>query len=92
MPKTEPIISGLADRDSRINEAIATFRALQSQYEACLHIKNPLESPVARAVANSYYIFSSTFSRRLREITKSIKLAHIQEQRITKEKEESLAT
>jgi len=76
MPKAEPIILGLANRDSHIDEAIAVFRALQSQYEASLHTENPLESPIAKVVANSYYIVPSTFSRRLREVTKLLKLAH----------------
>jgi len=77
MSKTEPIISDLADRDSRINKVIAAFRTLQSQYKICLYIDNLLKLVVTRIVAVFYYIFSSIFSRRLRVITKSIKLAHI---------------
>ncbi len=92
MPKAEPIIPGLADRDSRIEDAIVTFRTLHSQYEASLHTKNPFEPPTIKAVADSYYIVPTTLSRRLKEVTKSLKMAHIQEQRITKEKKESLAT
>jgi hypothetical protein len=92
MPKAEPIILGLADRDSRINEAIAMFWTLQSQYEVNLHIDDPLESPIIRIIVAFYYIIHTTLSRRLREVTKPIKQAHIQEQRITKEEKESLIT
>jgi len=92
MPKAEPVISGLADRDSRIEDAIVAFRTLQSQYEASLHTENPFESPTIRVVAAFYYIVPTTLSRRLKEVTKPLKMAHIQEQRITKEEEESLAT
>jgi hypothetical protein len=92
MPKAEPVIPGLADRDSRIEDAIVAFRTYQSQYEASLHTENPFEPPTIRAVAASYYIFPTTLSRRLKEVTKPLKMAHIQEQRITKEEEESLAT
>ncbi len=77
MSKAKPIILSLVDRDSRINKVIATFRTLQSQYKAYLHIENPLESSITKVVANFYYIVSSIFLRRLREITKFTKLAHI---------------
>ncbi len=77
MSKAEPIILGLVDRDSRINEVIAMFRTLQSQYEVNLHIDDFLESPVIRIIAVFYYIIYTILSRRLREVTKLIKQTHI---------------
>jgi len=92
MSKAKLVISSLADRNSRIENAIVTFRTLQSQYKISLHIENSFELSTIRVVAVFYYIVSIILSKRLKEITKSLKMTHIQEQRITKEKKESLVT
>jgi len=90
MSKAKSIILGLADRDSRIEDIIVTFRTLQSQYKINLYIENSFESSTIRVVAVFYYIVFIILSRRLKEITKLLKITYIQEQRITKEKKELL--
>jgi len=77
MSKVELIILGLVDRDSRIENAIVAFRTLQSQYKISLHIKNSFELSTIRVVAVFYYIVSIIFSKRLKEITKLLKITHI---------------
>ncbi len=77
MPKAKPIILGLANRDSRIEDAIVAFRTLYSQYKTSLHIKNSFESSTIKVVADFYYIVSIILSRHLKEITKFLKITHI---------------
>jgi hypothetical protein len=92
MPKAEPIIPGLASRDSRLEDAIVAFRTLQNEHKASLHTDYPLEPPIAKIVADSYFVLPSTFSRRLNELTKPMTAAHTHKQRITPEEEAALAT
>jgi hypothetical protein len=91
MPKTDILISGLPDRDARIIMAMASFRELQNDYEACLTTANPISPLSIKAVATFYYIVSSTLSRRLAEQTQPLKDAHTHRQRLTEAKEASLA-
>jgi len=91
MPKTDILISGLPDRDARIIMAMASFRELQNDYEACLTIANPISPSSIKAIATFYYIVSSTLSRRLAKQTQPLKDAHTHRQRLTEAKEASLA-
>ncbi len=90
MLKAKSIISNLIDRNSQIENTIAIFRILQNQYKINLYIDNSFELFIVKIVAIFYYIVSSIFSRRLKEITKLLKIVYIQEQRITKKKKELL--
>ncbi len=91
MPKAERTIPGLPDRYSRLKTAMAVFRELQSDYEACLSTDNPKSPPVIKDIATSQYLIPSTLQRRFLEQTQPLKEAHTQEQRLTEAEESTLA-
>jgi len=59
----ETITSGLPNLDKRTKDAMTAFREQQAEYEACLlktTSENPSEPPTIKAVADSYYLISTT--------------------------------